>query len=95
MHRNSAGADTNALNELSAALASVNEQGDMLKFLGELHTPSELMDMALRWRLLKMLNQGLPQREIAKKLGISLCKITRGSRLLKSRNSVTKKLIQG
>ena len=85
----------NALNELSAALASVREPGGMLKFLEELHTPSELRDMALRWRLLKMLNEGRPQREIAKKLGISLCKITRGSRILKSRSSVIKKLIKG
>ncbi len=83
------------MNELSAALASVNEQGDMLEFLGELHTPAELKDMALRWRLLKMLHQGYPQRAIAQKLKISLCKITRGSRLLKSRNSITKELIRG
>ena len=85
----------NALNELSAALASVNEQGSMLRFLEELHTPSELKDMALRWRLLKMLNQGYPQREIARKLKISLCKITRGSRILKDRSSVIKELIKG
>jgi TrpR family trp operon transcriptional repressor len=84
-----------ALNELAAALALVKEPGTMLKFLEEIHTPSELKDMALRWRLLKLLDQGYPQRGIAKKLKISLCKITRGSRILKSRGSVTKKLIQG
>lgn len=95
MNRNTQQPPLNALKELSAALASVKEQGSMLKFLGELHTPSELKDMALRWRLLKMLNQGCPQREIAKKLGISLCKITRGSRILKSRNSLIKELIKG
>lgn len=94
MHRNRAETNIKALDELSAALASVNERGAMLKFLGELHTPAELKDMALRWRLLKMLHQGYPQREIARKLKISLCKITRGSRLLKSRNSVTKTNIQ-
>jgi TrpR family trp operon transcriptional repressor len=85
----------NALNELSAALVSVKDRGNMLKFLSEIHTPSELKDLALRWRLLKMLTQGYPQREIAGKLKISLCKITRGSRLLKSRGSVTKELIKG
>ena len=85
----------NALNELTAALASVNGHRDMLKFLEEIHTPSELKDLALRWRLLKMLHQGRPQREIARELKISLCKITRGSKILKSRASMTKKLIQG
>lgn len=85
----------NSLNELSAALASVSGQGNMLKFLEEIHTPSELKDLALRWRLLQLLHQGRPQREIARKLKISLCKITRGSKILKSRDSMTKKLIQG
>ena len=85
----------NTLDELSAALASVTGQKNMLRFLEEIHTPSELKDLGLRWRLLKMLHQGYPQREIARKLKISLCKITRGSKILKGRNSVTKELIQG
>jgi len=73
----------NALEELSAALASVSDPGRMRKFLEELHTPAELKDMDLRWRLLKMLDRGHPQREIARRLKISLCKITRGSKILK------------
>jgi len=84
----------NALNELSAALASVKDPERMRKFLGEIHTPAELKDLGLRWRLLKMLDRGYPQREIAQKLKISLCKITRGSRILKTRDSETKTLIK-
>ncbi|MBI4350006.1 MAG: hypothetical protein HY550_01075 [Elusimicrobia bacterium] len=41
-----------------------------------------------------MLGRGRPQRGIARELKISLCKITRGSKILKSRGSVTKTLIE-
>jgi TrpR family trp operon transcriptional repressor len=50
-------------------------------------TPAELENLELRWQLLRLLAGGVPQREIASRLGISLCKITRGSRILKDRES--------
>jgi TrpR family trp operon transcriptional repressor len=94
MNRNTGRIKMNALEELSAALASVSDPGRMRKFLEELHTPAELKDMGLRWRLLKMLDRGHPQREIARRLKISLCKITRGSKILKTRGSMIRILIK-
>ena len=35
-----------------------------------------------------MLSKGETQREIAKKLNVSLCKITRGSKILKEKKSL-------
>jgi TrpR family trp operon transcriptional repressor len=55
----------------------------MRQVLEEILTPAELHDLALRWRLLQQLHAGDPQRRIAEELRISLCKITRGSRILK------------
>lgn len=83
----------NAVDELAGALCSISRPAVMRRFLSELHTPSELRDMALRWRLMKMLKLGRTQREIARDLKISLCKITRGSRILKDRASVTNRVI--
>ncbi len=73
------------LNEMAAVLAGLKDQGSMRAFLGALLTPSERARIALRWRLVCLLAAGLPQREIAGRLGISLCKITRGSKELKKR----------
>ena len=84
----------NAISELSVVLCSINSPAVMRKFLSELQTPSELKDLTLRWRLMKMLKLGRTQREIARDLKISLCKITRGSRIIKNRASVTNKVIK-
>ena len=35
-----------------------------------------------------MLKEGKTQREIAKELKVSLCKVTRGSKILKQTNSI-------
>ncbi|MCX7028475.1 MAG: Trp family transcriptional regulator [Spirochaetes bacterium] len=56
-------------------------------FLYSLLTPSEADEMAKRWALVKELAEGIPQRRIAEDLGLSLCKITRGSRELKKEGS--------
>jgi TrpR family trp operon transcriptional repressor len=51
-------------------------------FLIDLLTPQEYRDTALRWRIVTLLHQGVPQRDIAARLGVSLATITRGSREL-------------
>ncbi|GHV75132.1 hypothetical protein AGMMS49940_24340 [Spirochaetia bacterium] len=57
-------------------------------------TPAETADVAARWALVKALDEGQPQREIAKNLGISLCEITRGSRELKKENSAFRRILE-
>lgn len=74
--------------ELIEIFAHTTAKEDMHKLFEELFTQREKYDFALRWRLLKELYDGRPQREIASKLGISLCKITRGSRILKDQESI-------
>ncbi len=66
----------------------------MERLFDDLLTRAELRDLILRWRLLKMLDAGVPQREIAETLGISLCKITRGSRVLKQPEAVVTALLK-
>jgi len=43
--------------------------------------------------LMKDLYRGIPQREIAANHGISLCKITRGSKILKQKGSYCRKIL--
>jgi TrpR family trp operon transcriptional repressor len=65
----------------------------MKRLLEEIMTDAERRDLALRWRLMQMLHAGVAQRDVAARLGISLCKITRGSRVLKDRHSVCRRLL--
>jgi TrpR family trp operon transcriptional repressor len=71
------------LNELARIFASETQCENIKSFFNALLTPSEAAGVSLRWALVKALQKKTPQREIAKKLGVSLCKITRGSRELK------------
>ncbi len=75
------------LAELAKALALTSDNTLVDDFLRCLLTPAEIADIAGRWALVKALRNKIPQREIAKDLGISLCKITRGSRELKKSDS--------
>ena len=84
--------DTN-YEDLIKIFASTTDVKDMQKLLEEMLTPNELNDLLLRWNLMKDLYKGLPQREIAASYGISLCKITRGSKILKQKDSYCKKLL--
>ena len=56
-------------------------------------TNAELKNLSLRWELMKKIKKGISQRKIASELGISLCKITRGSKILKNSNSVSNKIL--
>jgi TrpR family transcriptional regulator, trp operon repressor len=81
------------LYELSKALTMCEDEVLMEGFLHSLFTPAEVMEMGKRWALVRLLKQGLSQRNIAKKLGLSLCKITRGSKELKKENSPFRRII--
>ena len=82
------------LAELAQVLSQVNESSLLEDFLRCLLTPAEIADIAGRWALVKALEQKIPQREIAKTLGVSLCKITRGSRELKKENSAFRRILK-
>jgi TrpR family trp operon transcriptional repressor len=83
------------LSELAHTLANTQDPVLIESFLRNLLTPSETADIAARWALVKALRDKVPQREIAKNLGVSLCKITRGSRELKKPHSAFKQILQG
>jgi len=79
--------------EIINILCAISDRRIMKRFIHELFTQTEIQDVALRWRLMQLLHGGVPQRRIAEMLGISLCKITRGSKILKQHRSVSKKLL--
>jgi len=79
--------------ELLKIISSLNDLDELNRFFNDIFTPAELDDISLRWKLLKDLHKGITQRKIAEKYGISLCKITRGSKVLKDKNSVVLKVL--
>lgn len=82
-----------AFSELVGALARCDDPELVSDFLQCLLTPAELKAVSTRWALVREIDAGTTQREIAKKMGLSLCKITRGSRELKKENSPFKQMI--
>lgn len=87
------GAKMDNIEELSEIMCKMNEEKDLRQFLLEILTESELADLSKRWRIIKMLNSGYAQREIAKELNVSLCKVTRGAKILKNKNAIVKKYL--
>ena len=80
--------------EIVDMLASETSGSQITALLDELFTESEVKDLCMRWELMKCLLQGKSQRVIADELGLSLCKITRGSKILKNDRSAVKKYLQ-
>lgn len=70
------------ITELYALLASPRNAAESKQLFDDLLTPQERAKLAERWQLVKLLASGMPQRKVAKKLNISISKVTRGSRAL-------------
>ena len=70
------------LHDVYRLFASVENEKEAEKLLQDILTPQELESVAERWQLIQELAKGTPQRTIAEKLGLSISKITRGSRML-------------
>ena len=80
------------ISELSKLFKSTPQE-DFEKLLFEIFSKDELETLEKRWRILKMLNSSCTQRQIAKELNVSLCKVTRGAKILKEKNSIVKKFL--
>ena len=81
------------LEDLAKTLTQTKDTALVKDFLHCLLTPAETADIASRWALVKALDEKIPQRIIAQRLGISLCKITRGSRELRKPDSAFRKML--
>jgi TrpR family transcriptional regulator, trp operon repressor len=82
------------LHEMSRALARIGDAALIDRFLESILTSREVRDLARRWELVKLLDGGSSQRAIARTLGMSLCKITRGSRELKKPRSALRRVLE-
>ncbi len=83
----------NKLDEIAVILARLPDSSLIHSFLSSLLTPNEIHDISSRWELVKRLDAGQSQRLIARELGLSLCKITRGAKELKKEDSPIKKIV--
>lgn len=92
------GISEEVVNETIGELCHLINQTDDEKFLNDffncLFTKPELKDIANRWLIVKEIDAGTTQREIAKKFSMSLCKITRGSKELGKENSAFAKMLE-
>jgi TrpR family trp operon transcriptional repressor len=66
-------------------LLAQNTAEEMEEALRRLLTASEMLDVANRLQILEMLKEGVPQRQIAEKLGVGIATVTRGSNAMKLR----------
>ena len=71
------------MKDLVQFLTEVDDGLVLEKRLKALLTPNEIEEMLRRLKILELLEQGVPQRDIAKQLGVGIATVTRGSRALK------------
>lgn len=79
---------------ISELLAMETSPEKINEFMSELFTESEIETLSKRWQILEMLSENRTQREIAKILKVSLCKVTRGSQILKNPKSIVNEYLK-
>nr|WP_253682424.1 YerC/YecD family TrpR-related protein [Stenotrophomonas maltophilia] len=70
------------LEALARAFAALREPEQVEAFLRDLCTPAELEAMADRWKVVPLLQQGVPYREIHERTGVSVTTTGRVARTL-------------
>ena len=80
--------------QIATVFASITDPLEMEQFFDEMLTTKEVSDLCMRWQVLCGLSEGDSQRNIAAKHGMSLCKITRGSKVLKDENAISAKILR-
>lgn len=73
----------NKVGELVEAFLINKTSAEMLDFLKGILTPREIDELSTRLQIVKLLKKGLPHQEIARRLGVGVATVTRGSRELR------------
>ncbi len=92
MNRNKQSVNTE-IEDISAVIRMLDSEENICNFLLEILTEAEVETLSKRWRIIKLLAMGKTQREIAQDLKVSLCKVTRGSKILKNKKSIVTKFL--
>ena len=71
------------VNQLADVIVALEDKKTTLAFLKNILTPAELEEVSTRLQIVKLLKKGMPQREVAEKLSVSIGTVSRGSRELK------------
>ncbi len=79
---------------LLQSLCAIDDPVEMRRVLADLLTRSELAALRKRWTILCLLREGIPQREIARRIGGSLCNVTRGARLIRDQACASAALME-
>ncbi len=80
--------------ELNTILKKCAASGTLLHdFLVDILTTGEYEEIARRWQIIKMLEAGTPQREIAETLGVGVATVTRGAKELADKKGGFRKVI--
>jgi len=82
------------LDELTQVMISLKTKPVTRAFLKNILTPGELEEICTRLQIFKLLKKGLPQRDVAKKLNVSIGTVSRGARELKYGEQGFNKVLQ-
>ncbi|MBO5770656.1 MAG: transcriptional regulator [Spirochaetales bacterium] len=85
--------ERNAYKDIISILLSIDNEEDMEALLDDLLTDKEILDIIDRFLVLDDLYRGKSQRDIASNRKMSLCKITRGSKMLKKKDGFMRRLL--
>jgi len=75
-----------ARSSLAEAFLAMQTAEECRSLLKDLTTPAELEALVDRWRVVRLLDQGLPYREINEQTGVSVTTIGRVARFLEAGN---------
>jgi TrpR-related protein YerC/YecD len=74
---------TDATRDMAAAVASLRDGDEALRFLRDLCTVNELRSMAERWEVARLLDDGISYHEISERTGASSATISRVNQWLR------------
>lgn len=82
------------MNELAEMIVEIKDKKLAKEFLKNLLTPAELDEISVRIQIVKLLKKGVSQRDVAKRLNVSIGTVSRGSRELKYGPNAFNKLLK-